>query len=97
MPCLGDEVSKAFASQGIMVHTLMLVFGKQRGSCISEFEANLVHKASPKTAKATQRNQPSLRENENKNKPTTHGYISQLIVCSQHLLWKETMFQNGEW
>lgn len=55
MPCLGDEVSKAFASQGIMVHTLMLVFGKQRGSCISEFEANLVHKASSKTAKAIQR------------------------------------------
>lgn len=52
---MGDEVSKAFASQGIMVHTLMLVFGKQRGSCISEFEANLVHKASSRAARATEK------------------------------------------
>ena len=68
MPCLGDEVSKAFASQGIMVHTLMLVFGKQRGSCISEFEANLVHKASSRTARAIQRNPVLKRKRKNKTK-----------------------------
>jgi hypothetical protein len=49
--------------QVVMAHALVVAFGKQRQSDISEFEASLIYRVSSRTARATQRNPLSKNQN----------------------------------
>jgi hypothetical protein len=50
-----------------------------RGRWISEFEASLVYRVSSRTARATQRNLVSIKQNQNRKKKVKYVNYSTLL------------------